>query len=80
MEKKRVEALLRNAAECFEDDRSPFDHSELVKHKVTADECGTLSYQIGAIIKGYLNSPDEVRKQVLVAYAMDSIRNLKEEE
>ena len=79
MTKGRAEELLREAAKCFEDDCSPFEHSWLSKHKVTADECSSLSFQISAIINGYLAAPPETRKLLLVAYAMNAVKEAKDE-
>ena len=46
----RLEFLLTEASEAFEDMRNPFDTAWLVEHNVTADECFELSSAVSAAI------------------------------
>jgi hypothetical protein len=49
----RMRTLLEAAAVCFDEHRSPFTDDWLAEHKVTLDECMTLSEQIGLAIKNW---------------------------
>jgi len=50
MTSKRLDFLLEQAAEAFDECRDPFSTDWLVEHKVTADECIGLSRAISAAI------------------------------
>ncbi len=62
MGKSRNRKLLENAAKCFEEQRSPFAHGELLKHDVTADECIELSQSIADAIRAYLDAGDRLKQ------------------
>ena len=51
MKRKRLLELLANASVCFDRCMNPFSHSQLVKYKVTLDECRDLSELIALTIR-----------------------------
>lgn len=56
---ERMRELLKNAVKCFNENSSPFSHSELTKLQVTSGECQDLSLKIAEIIDFYLAIEDE---------------------
>lgn len=50
----RLPALLKKAADAFENGQDPFCGAWLSENEVTSDECFKLSDQISSIIRGYL--------------------------
>lgn len=46
----RLTYLLQEASKAFENKQSPFSHTWLTEHNVTADECYSLSMAISAAI------------------------------
>ena len=53
----RMQQLLNDAADAFDDGRDPFQHDWLSEREVTLDECWELGYIIAARIRFF----DEVR-------------------
>ncbi len=66
---KRMIHLLNVAADKFDEISNPFDHSVLVEHNVTLDECHDLSTGIASIIRCYISAPPELRAKMITAYA-----------
>ena len=52
-EKSRMGELLLAAADALDDGRDPFEHSFLVEHEVTYDECGNMAEQVAFAIRIY---------------------------
>lgn len=62
----RVDDLLTAAAEVFDDGRDPFTDAFLVEHKVTLDECMTLSEHIATAIRSYVRLSPRDRARAAV--------------
>lgn len=58
----RIDDLLNEAAEAFEDGRSPFSTEWLREHDVTSTECIDLSDRIANVLQGYLAAPQVVKE------------------
>ena len=64
-EMSRMDELLRNAAQCFYKDLSPFATDELIKQEVSSDEVVDLSHIIGYAIEFYLNHKKQAVDEII---------------
>jgi len=76
----RMEELLKNAIQCFEELRSPFAHSELLENDVTLDECGALSEMIAGRLKSTLPMEEPYTVVKYLAVLLRTRDNIKEAE
>ena len=68
----RIDELLREAADAFEDGRDPFSTVWLRDHDVSSTECVNLGERIADVLRGYLNAPMVVR-ELFPFWASDEI-------
>lgn len=65
-ESPRAARILDAAADALLDGRDPFEHSFLLEHRVSLDECGNLSDQLGLLAKAWLRASPELRAMIAV--------------
>lgn len=75
----RMDELLKEAADAFEDGRDPFSTVWLREHDVSSTECVDLGERIADVLRGYLNAP-RVVKELFPIFAAGEISPAEREQ
>lgn len=66
MSETRMRGLMEKAAAAMEDGRSPFEDAFLDENGVTLGEVYGLSNTMSLILRGYLDSADVIKREILL--------------